>query len=96
MAIYDVNMTTVDSLIIGDLVTVVIDSGESIDRELRIKQCSVLGEDLSLKIIDEFQVSPVVSRKRFQLFRSNRCSLVWLVWIIRLKLMDLTPMSLFR
>ena len=96
MAIYDGNMKIVDSLIIGDLVTVVIDSGESVDRDLRIKRCSVLGDNSSLKIINDFQVMLIYLYKVSKFFRLYQCSLVWLVWIIRLKLTDLTPIYPFR
>ena len=56
MAIYDVNRTELDSLIIGDVVTVVIDAGEYVTKELKIKRCAVVGDNSELPIIENFEV----------------------------------------
>ena len=76
MAIYDGNRTELDSLIIGDVVTVVIDAGEYVSKELKIKRCAVVGDDSELAIIEDFQVCMIELTWTLIEFRSDQCFLV--------------------
>ena len=56
MQIYDANLNQTDELTIGQVVTVVVDYGQKVDRNLTLKQCTVTGGDVRINIIENYEV----------------------------------------
>ena len=61
MLIYDANLNVTDNLTIGQVVTVAVDYGQQIDKNLTLKQCTVTGGDVKINIIENYEVIQVIT-----------------------------------